>query len=120
MRRITIIATALATAALATTYIQTSTTGTAPWRPVKDSVSRAHLADSASKADSARASHIADTAKKAGTASNSLALGGIVASQYGTLSQNVIAIRASSGTGVWTSLLESQLPGCGYDSIWPS
>ena len=54
-KRTTIIAAALATAALATTYIQTSTTGAAPWKPVKDSVSQAHLADSARKADSSRA-----------------------------------------------------------------
>ena len=118
--------------ASATTYIQTSATGTAPWKPVKDSVSQAHLADSARVAwfahaatyadssrvsglsdsakraetaswtplsDSSRASHIADSAKKAGTASNSLALGGIAAAQYSTLSQDtLIAKKVASDT----------------------
>ena len=49
--------------ASATTYIQTSTTGTAPWKPVKDSVSQAHLADSARKADSTRTAWKADSAR---------------------------------------------------------
>ena len=65
---------ASALVASATTYIQTSSTGTAPWRPVKDSVSQAHLADSArhappsAYADSSRASGLADSAKRAGWA----------------------------------------------------
>jgi len=60
--------------ASATTYIQTSSTGTAPWKPVKDSVSQAHLADSArhappsAYADSSRVSGLADSAKRAGWA----------------------------------------------------
>jgi len=112
--------------ASATTYIQTSSTGTAPWKPVKDSVSQAHLADSARhappsayadssrtsrladsakragwapRADSARAAGISDTAKKAGNAANSLALGGIPAAGYGTLAQDTaISKKVASDT----------------------
>ena len=64
---------AAALVASATTYIQTSSTGTAPWKPVKDSVSQAHLADSArhaptsAYADSSRASGLADSAKRVST-----------------------------------------------------
>ena len=71
---------ASALVASAATYIQTSPTGTAPWKPVKDSVSLAHLADSAlhappsAYADSARASKISDSSKVLGNYARSSAL----------------------------------------------
>ena len=87
---------AAALVASAATYIQTSSTGTAPWRPVKDSVSQAHLADSArhappsAYADSSRVSGLADSAKRAGWAPlDSGRVRGIVGDTATTLRSNM-------------------------------
>ena len=102
--------------AYATTYIQTSPTGAAPWKPVKDSVSRAHISDSAlaapasAYADSSRASGLADSAKKSGMAANALSLGGVAAANYGTLTQDtliakkVVSDSLTANTRAWTTL----------------
>ena len=111
--------------AYATTYIQTSPTGAAPWKPVKDSVSRAHISDSAlaapasGYADSSRASGLADSAKRAGWAPlDSGRVRGIVSDTAATLRTGMGAYIPLAGSENITGNLLSNHNNLG-SSAWP-